>query len=60
MTSAEAMQRAKDSMSDADLRRFRLTRAEWEDGINWLEALGIYPDEDPRNNGKYNELQTNH
>jgi hypothetical protein len=50
MTSDEAMQQAKDSMSDADLKRFRLTRVGWEETVDWLAgAYGIYPDGDPRN-----------
>ena len=54
MTSAEAIQQAKDSMSDVDLKRFRLSRGEWEEGIDWLAGYyGIYPDADPRNKGKY-------
>lgn len=56
MTSEEAMLQAKDSLSDADPKKFRLTRVEWEEGIDWLaDAYDIYPDADPRNNGKYLE-----
>lgn len=56
MTSAQTMQNAKDSMSDADLKKFRLTRGEWEEGIDWLaNAYGVYPDGDPRNEGRFSE-----
>jgi hypothetical protein len=56
MTSAEAIQQAKDSMSDADLKKFRVTREQWNDCVDWLaEGHGIYPDADPRNKGKYEE-----
>ena len=58
MTSAEAIQQAKDSMSDADLRRFRLSRAEWENNIDWLaDFYGIYPDNDPRNERCFSDSQ---
>jgi len=58
MTSAEAMRQAKDSLSDADLKRFRLTRGEWEEGIDWLAGYyGIYPDADPRNGGRFGDEQ---
>ena len=46
------MQQAKDSLTDEQLRKFRLTRQEWEEGIDWLAGMGIYPDDDPRTKAK--------
>jgi len=48
MTSEQAMEDARNSMSDSDLARFRMNREEWVGVIDQLEAMGIYPDLDPR------------
>ena len=55
MTTKEAIQNAIDSLSDESLKKLKLTRGEWIEGIKWLEAMGIYPDNDPRNEGKYDK-----
>ena len=58
MTSEEAIQAAKDSLSNEDLKRFRLTRGQWEEQVDWLAgAYHIYPNGDPRNNEQFSDSQ---
>lgn len=48
MTSKEAIQDAKDSLSNDELTKLRVSRTEWEDVVDYLAGIGIYPDNDPR------------
>lgn len=48
MTSKQAIKAAQNSLTSEDLQRFKMTKREWDYQVKWLEAIGIYPDIDPR------------